>query len=312
MDSPRVDMRFPIALRYLAALAFALLPWRAAAQEIEPRSYSNVPIGVNFLVAGAVQTRGGLSFDASVPITNEDLKTTSLVTGYARAFALWGQSAKFDVGVPYTRLSGSADYSGMPIERKVSGFGRPAMRLSVNFLGAPAMDMAGFKDWKQDLIVGASLQVAPPLGQYDPDRIVNIASNRWSFKPELGLSKASGPWITELKLAATFYTDNDAFYGGTTRSQDPLYALQGNLIRGLASGAWWSLDATYFAGGRSQVDGLHNRDLQQNWRVGASLSLPVDRRNSVKFAISSGVYARTGNEFDALAVTWQHRWGGGV
>ncbi|KAF1690452.1 transporter [Pseudoxanthomonas koreensis] len=311
MASPRVDARISIVLRCFAALAFALPAGRAAAQEIEPRSYSNVPVGVNFLVAGAVQTRGGLSFDASVPITDEDLKTTSLVVGYARAFALWGQSAKFDAGVPYTRLDGSANYNGAPIERRVSGFGRPVMRLSVNFLGAPAMDMARFKDWKQDLIFGASLQVAPPLGQYDPDRIVNIASNRWSFKPELGLSKASGAWIGELKLAATFYTDNDEFYGGTTRSQEPLYALQGNLIRGLASGAWWSLDATYFTGGRSRVDGMHNRDLQQNWRVGASLSLPVDRKNSVKFAISSGVYARTGNEFDALGVTWQHRWGGG-
>ena len=149
------------------------------------------------------------------------------------------------------------------------------------------------------------------LGQYDEDRIVNIASNRWSFKPELGLSKAAGPWIGELKLAATVYTDNDRFYGGTTRSQDPLYAVQGNLIRGLASGAWWSLDATYFAGGRSQVDGRYNRDLQQNWRIGASLSLPVDRKNSVKFAVSSGVYARTGNSFDAAGVSWQHRWGGG-
>jgi len=304
-------MRVWTALRTVFALVLALWAGPLVAQEIEPRSYSNAPVGVNFLVAGVAQTRGGLNFDSSVPITNEDLHTTSLVVGYAHAFSLWGRSAKFDAGVPYTRLSGSADYLGVPTERKVTGFGRPVMRLSYNFHGAPAMDLAQFKDWKQDLIVGASVQVSPPLGQYDEDRIVNIASNRWSIKPELGLSKASGPWITELKLAATFYSDNDEFYGGRTRSQDPLYALQGNLIRGLRSGAWWSLDATFFAGGRSQVDGLYNRDLQRNWRVGASWSLPVDRKNSVKFAVSSGVYARTGNSFDAVGVTWQHRWGGG-
>ncbi|MFD1042758.1 transporter [Pseudoxanthomonas kaohsiungensis] len=309
MESTRIGMRASIVIAPLFLLLLVSGP--LAAQEIEPRSYSNVPVGVNFLVAGAVQTRGGLSFDSSVPIDDEDLKTTSLVLGYAHAFPLWGRSAKFDAGVPYMRLSGTADYLGAPVERKVTGFGRPVMRLSYNFHGAPALGLAEFKDWKQDLVVGASLQVSPPLGQYDADRIVNIASNRWSFKPELGLSKAAGPWITELKLAATFYTDNEEFYGGTTRSQDPLYALQGNLIRGLASGAWWSLDATYFAGGRSQVDGRYNRDLQRNWRVGASLSLPVDRKNSVKVAVSSGVYARTGNEFDAIGVSWQHRWGGG-
>ncbi len=295
----------------MALLLLVAVAGRAAAQEIEPRAYANVPVGVNFAVVGAAHTRGGLNFDASVPITGEDLRTDSLVLAYARSMALWGRSAKFDAIVPYTRLNGTADFMGVPIERKVTGFGRPALRLAVNFLGAPAMGLGEFRDWEQDLIVGASLQVAPPLGQYDEDRIVNIASHRWSFKPELGLSKASGPWTGELKLAATFFTDNDAFYGGTTRSQEPVYALQGNLIRGLASGAWWSVDATYFAGGRSQVDGRHNRDLQQNWRVGASLSLPVDRANSVRIAVSSGVYARTGNEFDALAVSWQHRWGGG-
>lgn len=295
----------------MALLPIAVVAGHAAAQEIEPRAYANAPVGVNFAVVGAAHTRGGLSFDASVPITNERLHTNSLVLAYARSMALWGRSAKFDAIVPYTRLSGTADYLGVPTERKVTGFGRPALRLAMNFLGAPAMRMSEFRDWQQDLIVGASLQVSPPLGQYDGDRIVNIASNRWSFKPELGLSKAAGPWTGEVKLAATFFTDNDDFYGGTTRSQEPVYALQGNLIRGMASGAWWSFDATYFAGGRSQVDGRYNRDLQQNWRVGASLSLPVDRRNSVKFAASSGVYARTGNEFDAVAVSWQHRWGGG-
>lgn len=309
MESPRAGTRTPILLASLSALA--LVAGRLPAQEIEPRSYANVPVGVNFLVAGVVQTRGGLSFDSTVPITDEALRTTSLVLGYAHAFPLWGRSAKFDAGVPYTRLSGTAEYLGAPVERNVTGFGRPVLRLSYNFHGAPALGLAQFRDWRQELIVGASLQVSPPLGQYDEDRIVNIASNRWSFKPELGLSKAAGPWIGELKLAATVYTDNDRFYGGSTRSQDPLYAVQGNLIRGLASGAWWSLDATYFAGGRSQVDGRYNRDLQQNWRIGASLSLPVDRKNSLKFAVSSGVYARTGNSFDAAGVSWQHRWGGG-
>jgi len=293
----------------LPALAFA---FHAGAQEIEPRAYSNAPVGVNFAIVGVAYTRGGLSFDATVPIENEDLHTTSLVMAYARTLSLWGRSGKFDAIVPYTWLDGTADLMGAPIERKVNGFARPAFRLSMNFLGAPAMGMAQFRDWRQDLIVGASLQVSPPLGQYDENRIVNIASNRWTIKPEIGMSKAKGPWIAELKLGATFFTDNDAFYGGVTRSQDPVYALQGNLIRGLASGAWWSFDATYFTGGRSQVDGRLNRDLQQNWRVGASLSLPVDRANSVKFALSSGVYARTGNDFDAVAVSWQHRWGGGL
>lgn len=312
MDRSPAGTRITARIAHIAMLPMLAIAGRAGAQEIEPRAYSNAPVGVNFAIVGVAHTQGGLNFDASVPITNEDLRTTSLVMAYARTLSLWGRSGKFDVIVPYTWLHGTADLMGVPLERKVDGFARPAMRLSMNFIGAPAMEMAQFRDWKQDLIVGASVQVSPPLGQYDENRIVNIASNRWSIKPEIGMSKARGRWIAELKLGATFFTDNDRFYGGATRSQDPVYALQGNLIRGLASGAWWSFDATYFEGGRSQVDGRFNRDLQQNWRVGASLSLPVDRANSVKFALSSGVYARTGNEFDAVAVSWQHRWGGGL
>ena len=169
-----------------------------------------------------------------------------------------------------------------------------------------------FADWEQDLIIGASLQVSPPLGQYDSSKLVNIGTNRWSFKPEIVISKAVGPWTLEFQAAATIFTDNDDFYGGKTRSQDPLYSLQGHLIYGFRSGIWVSVDGTYFAGGRTTVDGVLNNDLQQNWRVGATLAVPVDRLSSIKFYASSGVSARTGNNYDAIGVAWQNRWGGGL
>ncbi len=126
------------------------------------------------------------------------------------------------------------------------------------------------------------------------------------------MSKASGPWTLELTLAATFFTDNTDFYGGSTRSQDPLYSVQGHAIYAFRSGIWASFDATYFTGGRTTLNGVLGSDLQQNWRLGATLSLPVDLRNSVKLYASSGVSARTGNSFDLLGIAWQHRWGGGL
>ena len=181
---------------------------------------------------------------------------------------LGGKSGKFDVIVPYTKLDGTAQYQGQPVERVVEGFGTPAFRLSINLHGAPALALREFSAWKQDLIIGVSLQVSPPWAQYDADRIVNIGSNRWSFKPEVGISKAIGPWTLEAQAAARFFTDNDDFYGGNTRSQDPLYSLQGHVIYGFRSGKWISVDGTYFAGGRSTINDARNNDLQQNWRVG--------------------------------------------
>ena len=109
-----------------------------------------------------------------------------------------------------------------------------------------------------------------------------------------------------------FFTDNHDFYGGRTRSQDPLYSLQGHAIYGFGSGVWTSFDVTYFAGGRSTIDDVVGNDLQQNWRVGATLAIPMGRLDSIKFSASSGVSARTGNNFDALGIAWQHRWGAGL
>jgi hypothetical protein len=225
---------------------------------------------------------------------------------------LGGRTGKIDVIVPYTRLFGDALYDGQPITREVSGFARPAVRLSVNLYGSPALGLGEFAGWKQDLIVGASVQVSPSWGQYDEERVVNIGGNRWTIKPELGVSKALGPWTLELQAAATFFGDNDQFLGTRTREQEPIYSLQGHVIYGFESGRWLSLDATYFAGGRTRIDGLAGDDLQRNWRIGAIYALPIDRRNSLKFSASSGLWARTGNSFDALGMAWQYRWGGGL
>ena len=295
-----------------AALGLCLLATAASAQDIEPRAYSNAPVGVNFAIVGYVFTRGGLNFDASVPITDARLDTSSAVFAYARVLDLGGRTAKVDVIVPYTHLSGSAAFDGTPIEREVSGFARPALRLSVNLYGSPALRLKEFAGWKQDLIVGASLQVSPPWGQYDDARIVNIGSNRWTIKPEIGVSKAHGPWIFELQAAVSLFGDNEDFLGSRERSQEPIYSLQGHVIYGFRSGKWISLDVTGFAGGRSRIDDALSNDLQQNWRAGLIFAMPVDRRNSLKFSASHGLSARTGNGFDAIGVAWQHRWGGGL
>jgi len=234
------------------------------------------------------------------------------VLGYARALDLWGKSGKFDVIVPYTWLSGSALYQGETVERDVQGFGDPAFRLSVNLYGAPALTLPEFKSYEQDVIVGASLQVSAPAGQYDDTKLVNIGTNRWYFKPELGVSKAQGPLTLEFKAAVTLFTTNTDFYNGNRRSQDPLYSLQAHAIYNFPSGIWGSLDGTYFTGGRTTLNGTLNSDLQQNWRVGGTLAFPVDRHNSIKLYASTGMASRTGNSFDLLGIAWQYRWGGGL
>jgi Putative MetA-pathway of phenol degradation len=315
---PEIRRRSGRLRRWFAYLQFAVAALAAAAlsvahaQDIEPRAYSNAPVGVNFLLAGYAYTQGDLPFGASLPIKNAHLSTSSGLLAYARVIDLGGMSGKFDAIVPASTLAGTAEVHGVPTERNVNGLADSRFRLSVNFVGSPALTLEEFRDFEQDLIVGASLQVSVPVGQYDNSRMINIGTNRWSFKPELGISKTLGPWTMEFQAAATFFTDNKDFYGGNTRSQDPIYSLQTHVIYGFHSGIWGSLDATYFTGGRTTLNDELANDLQQNWRVGGTLAFPVDVRNSIKLYGSSGVSARTGNNYDLIGILWQYRWGAGL
>jgi len=294
----------------LGVLAASSGPSPARAQSLEPRSYSNVPVGTSFVIGGVIVTQGGLAIDPAVPLTEPDLETTSGVVGYARFIDFWGKSAKFDVVAPYTFLSGTALFNGDPVEREISGLADPAFRLSVNLYGAPALSAEEFKGYRQELIFGASLQVTAPLGQYDETRLVNIGMNRWTFRPELGVSRAVDAWTFEVKAAATLFTDNDDFNRGQTREQEPIYSASGHVIYNFPRARWASLDVNYFTGGRTTIAGTRKQDLQRNWRVGATYAFPVNVQNSIKLYASSGVSDRTGNSYDLLGIAWQYRWHG--
>lgn len=283
-----------------------------SATDIEPRAYSNIPIGLNFLVAGYAYTKGNVTFAPSVPITNGKMEIHSATLAYVRALDLWGRSGKLDIIIPQAWLSGQADVLGQPRSREIGGFADPWFRIYVNLFGAPALSMKDFAHYEQDVIVGVSLAVAPPGGQYDPNKLVNIGTNRWTFKPEIGLSKAWGALTTEVAAGVFMFTDNDQPFRGGTLEQDPLYAIQGHLIYSFGYGIWGAFDANYYTGGRSTKDGRRGDDLQENWRLGGTLSFPINRQMSVKLYGNTGVYARTGSLYDTIGMAWQYRWGEGL
>jgi hypothetical protein len=296
----------------LLAVALAAAGAGASAQELEPRAYANTPVGLNFLLAGYGYAAGSIGANPSIPLKHAKVHVHGTVLTYARTLDVWGKSGKLGLIVPYAWASGSAELAGQRHQRHVSGFGDPQFRFSVNLHGAPALSLKEFASYRQDLIVGASLQVSAPLGQYDDDRLLNIGANRWSIKPELGISKALGPLTLELTGSVSLYTDNNDFFGGHTRAQDPLYAVQGHAIYSLRSGIWAALDGIYYAGGRTTIDGMEDADRQSNTRLGLTVALPVNRYNSVKLNASTGVSSRTGGDFDAVGVAWQYRWGAGL
>ena len=281
------------------------------AQNLEPRAYSNTPVGMNFLLLGYAYTWGDVTFDPSTPIENAELTAHSAYLAYAHAFGVWGRSAKLDIVLPYAWVSGSADFAGQRQDRYTDGFGDARVRFSALLYGGPALTLAEFEDYKPNLIVGASLAVTLPTGHYDSDKLVNIGTNRWSVKPELGISKTFGPVSLELEPSVTFYTDNNNFLSGKKLEKAPLYAVQGHVIYHTRFGLWAAVDATYYGGGRTTVDGEPGEQ-QQNLRVGATLAIPITRYHSVKLYGSTGAVARVGGNFTTVGIAWQFRWGGGL
>jgi hypothetical protein len=296
------------------ALVLTIAPapaWPAHGQELEPRFYVNTPVGLNFLIAGYGYTDGDVVFSLSSPLKEAEVQTHAGFLSYVRSLDVAGLSGKFGVVLPYAGASGSATLAGQPREREVSGFADPRVRLSLNLYGAPALSLEEFRRWQQDLIVGVALEVSAPLGQYDSDKLLNIGTNRWSIRPELGVSKALDRVTLEMSAAARFFTPNDDFLGGQTLEREPLYSVQGHLVYELRPGLWAALDATYYTGGRAGVDGVKG-ERQENVRLGLTIVLPVDRYNSIKLYGSTGVYSRSGTDFDALGIASQVRWGAGL
>jgi hypothetical protein len=295
-----------------AVIVLLFVATQAHAGEIEPRAYVNTPVGINFLLAGYAYSDGGLSTAGSSPVKDAKLKMNTGVLAYARTLDVWGKSGKFDVILPYSQLSGSAIFAGQSQERKVSGLNDPLFRFSVNFYGAPALSLEEFANYQQDLIIGASVQVSAPLGQYDPDKLVNLGNNRWFIKPDIGISKAWGALAVEVSTGVTFFSNNDDYFGGKTLEQDPLCSTQVHVTYNIGRGVWAALSWTYDYGGRTTIDGVQSDDLESNSRVGATLALPVNRNNSIKLFASTSVHTSIGSNFNLAGIVWQYRWGGGL
>ena len=270
------------------------------AQEIEARTYSNAPIGINFLSAGVVQAKSG-----NYTLTSEVMSLTHIID-------VAGQSGKITLVLPYGRLNKSSTIGGNSLNASAEGLSDPVIKASVNLYGAPALTLDQFKDYQQDIIVGVSVAASAPWGKYNDEQIINVGANRWFVQPGIGISKAIGPWRFELAGAGIFYTSNTDFMGGNTLSQNPVYTRQGHAIYYFENTAWISVDATYFTGGQSYLNGNPISGSQENWRYGSTMSYPVNKHNSIRLSASTGAYSRTNNSYDLYGISWQYRFGGGL
>ena len=277
-----------------------------AAQELEPRSFNNIPINETFFSVGALRSEGELSPPGSSPLEDAELTIDVLVAAMSRSFALTDDSAKVDAVFGRTCYEGSAIFNGEFVEGRRCEYLDPRFKLTWNFYGAPAMEIKDFARWQQGVVMGASVAVSAPWGTYNSENLINAGSNRWQVKPSIGMSQRLGNWQWELTLGARFYENNDDFFNGIKAEQDPLYSTSFHLIYNFKRG-WLSLDGNYFTGGRTEKDGVRQDDRQDNSRWGLTWTRPLAARHLIKFNVSTGVVTRIGNDFDSFGVGWVYR-----
>jgi hypothetical protein len=279
------------------------------AQDLEPRAYSASPIGLRFVVAALTRSSGGVLVDPSLPVEDVEATVNVGALGVGSTFALFGRTALLVGLLPYAvaDASGRVGETAQSISR--SGLADPRIKLAVNLLGGRAMRPQEFAKFRSPTIAGVSLTVAPPGGQYYPTKLINLGANRWSLKPEVGISRAIQKWTIEGYSGVWLFTANDAFYlGESRRTQQPVLALQAHASYTVRPQLWVAFDATWYTGGSTSIDGVDKADLQRNSRLGTTLSLPVTPRQSVKISYSAGATTRIGGDFNTLGLAWQYSW----
>jgi len=288
---------------------FYLLPQVeiALAQDLDPRAYVKVPIHTIVLGLGYGYTYGGVVTDPTLPVTDVHAKIHTVSFGTAYVFDMFHKTTQVSANLPWNwaDVSGSVQEATQHVTR--SGLGDMRLRYSILLIGGPATTFAEMAKSPKRTILGASLSMTIPTGQYLYGKLVNLGTHRWAFKPELALSQPVGDrWLFDVYAGVWFFTDNNSFYpGNAVRSQDPLTSFQAHISYNVTPRLWAAINYTYYIGGESTINDVLKDDRQENSRIGGTLVLPIGRRNSLKLAYSTGAIIRFGANFSTISVAWQ-------
>jgi Putative MetA-pathway of phenol degradation len=287
------------------------------AQDLAPRAYVITPIHTNAITLAYSFYAGNLDF-GNIPITDATARASVPVLSYFHAMNFFGRTANFVAYLPY----GVANFHGTVLGTETnvyrSGLLDSVYRISVNLKGGPAMTVPQYAVWRQKTLIGASLRVIAPTGQYDSTKLINWGNNRWGFKPEVGVSRRLSRWLLDGYAGAWFYTKNPSFFsknqynpGVLVQTQDPIIAFEGHLSYDVRPRLWASLDGNFWFGGKTSLNGMQNSASElRNSRLGATVSVPVTKHHSLKFSYNNGAYIKYGGNFQNISMAWQYSWMG--
>jgi hypothetical protein len=282
------------------------------AQDLAPRAYVITPLHSNAVTLTWAFYDGGLNFNGAIPITGATGTYNVPVFTYYHSLNFFGRSANITASLPYAVGTFQGQVLGNQRSLYRSGLLDSNFRLSVNLKGGPALQPAKFVKWKQKVLLGASLKVVAPTGQYDPTKLINWGINRWAFKPEFGYSERWGNWVLDGYAGVWFYTQNPAFYSipePKPQTEEPIGSFEGHLSHDFKPRLWVSLDGNFWFGGITSLNGIRNLDTKQTGsRIGGTGSIPLTKHQSIKMSYSNGTYIRFGGNYQSVSLAWQYSW----
>jgi hypothetical protein len=282
-----------------------------SAQDLAPRAYVITPLHANAVTLTWAFYDGGLNLSGSIPVTTTGTYNIPSFS-YYHSLSFFGRSANITASLPYGVGNFEAAALGRRKSAYRSGLFDLGVRISVNLKGGPAMPVEQFSKWKQKTILGVSLRVIAPTGQYSPTQLINWGINRWAFKPEFGYSRRWGNWLLDGYGGAWFYTTNSAEFHvprPAPQTQEPIGSLEGHLSRDFGRGTWVSVDSNFWWGGVTTLDDIRNPATRQtSSRLGGTAAFRVSEHQSIKISYSDGTYIRFGGNYQNVSVAWQYSW----
>jgi hypothetical protein len=293
-------------MKLISTIVLCFLCFITTAQDLEPRAYANVPKGTNVIATVYALSSGNVLTDPSLPVSDLKITANTLGLGYVHTFGLANKLARIQVVTPILFVTGKAKFNGIDTSITRNGFGDARIRFGINLFGSPALDKKDFRKYQQKVVVGTSIVISVPTGLYYKDKRVNLGSNRWALKPEVGISKRFKRFYAEAYTGVWFYTENNEYLISKTLKQQAVVSLQGHISYYFKNQMWIGINGNWFNGGETLVDNTPAGDLKDNYRVGGTWSVPFSKKHSIKFQFHIGAFTKTGYDYNTFSLGYQY------
>jgi hypothetical protein len=294
----------------------ALCPPRALAQ-VPARFYWKSLSDANAMPLIINSVSGNTNpFDPAHTVTpGAKIDATLALAGYARTFSMLDRAAVAAIILPMGRVSGEVTAAGKTFNQSANGFGDPMLEFDINVLGPRAQkNIPDALRYEPGFSVDLLADLALPIGEYNSSQPLNLGQNRWYGRLGAPIVWQLGPWVpgrrTTLEfLPAVWLFGTNNNYVGQTLKTDPMFQLDAHLTRDFTEHFWGALDAAWYNGGQSSINGIQGKKLD-NLGFGLTLGYNINENLNLTVGYKSTVNdtAPDALRMDAFMVTLVFGW----